>query len=55
MERLAAIVTDMLFSVLKSQKEQETQCHAAKIKQKLLTNIDIKDKVNKHKRVYKSR
>jgi hypothetical protein len=52
MEKLAAIIADMLLSVLKYEKERGIQHDPGKIKRPSpLTKNGIKYKVNKHEKV----
>lgn len=54
MEKLAAIIADMLISVLKYEKEHGIRCDGAQISPtKPLTNADIDDKVNQQRNVNK--
>ena len=55
MEKLAAIIADMLLSVLKYEKEHGIQCDSAKNSTtKPLTNTGIKYKVNQQRNVSKA-
>jgi tRNA(Ile2) C34 agmatinyltransferase TiaS len=55
MEKLAAIIADMVISVLKYEKEHGIHCDSTKISTiKPLTNTGIKYKVNQQRNVSKA-